>query len=212
MPIAVAIVEDDRRIRESVAGLILDTSGLRLVGAFASAEEGLHAIPGLRPDVVLLDINLPGMNGIDAVAKLRALVPDAAVLMLTVYEDADQIFRALQNGARGYLVKRTAPAKLLDAIQEVHAGGAPMSPQIARKVVQHFQQATAAQSELEKLTPREREVLGELARGSLYKEIADQLGISVETVRGYLSAIYAKLHVRSRTEAVVKFLGGRHAG
>lgn len=206
MPIQVAMVEDDRRIRESLAVLLGDAPGLSLVGAFVTAEEGLRELPRLKPDVVLLDINLPGLSGIEAVARLNRLLPAAAVLMLTVYEDADQIFRALQNGARGYLVKRTAPHKLLEAIVEAYEGGAPMSPQIARKVVQHFHRA-APDPGLEKLTPREQEVLEELARGRLYKEIADQLGIGVETVRSYLSSIYAKLHVHNRTEAVVKYLG-----
>ena len=207
MPINVAIVEDDRRIRESVAALIADAPGLRTVGAYATAEDGLAALKSQKPDVVLLDLNLPGMSGLEAVSVFRKVLPGTAVLILTVYEDAAQVFRALQNGACGYLVKRTAPQKLLEAIAEVHAGGAPMSPQIARKVVHYFQRPTPAATELDKLTPREREVLDELAKGSLYKEIADRLGIGVETVRGYLSSIYAKLHVRSLTEAVVKYLG-----
>jgi DNA-binding NarL/FixJ family response regulator len=207
MPIQVAIVEDDRRIRESLAVLLDGAAGLRFAGAFATAEDALRELPRLKPHVVLLDINLPGLSGIEAVARLGELVPDTAVLMLTVYEDADQIFRALQNGARGYLVKRTAPARLLEAIAEVHAGGAPMSPQIARKVVQHFHQRGPATAALESLTPREREVLEQLAQGRLYKEIADQLGIGTETVRSYLGSIYAKLHVHNRTEAVVKYLG-----
>jgi len=200
------MVEDDQRIRESLAALLGEAPGLRWAGAFATAEEGLRELPRLRPDVVLLDINLPGISGIEAVARLRELLPDTAVLMLTVYEDADPIFRALQNGARGYLLKRTTPAKLLEAIAEAHEGGAPMSPQIARKVVQYFHRAAPAPG-LEKLTPREQEVLEHLARGYLYKEIASHLGIGTETVRSYLSSIYAKLHVHNRTEAVVKYLG-----
>lgn len=207
MPIKVAIVEDDRRIRESLTVLLDGAVDLCLVGAFANAEDALQELPRLRPDVLMLDINLPGLSGIETVARLRHLLPETAVLMLTVYEDADQIFRALQSGARGYLVKRTAPSKLLEAIAEVHAGGAPMSPQIARKVVQHFHQRGPATAALENLTPREREVLEQLARGRLYKEIAEHLGIGTETVRSYLSSIYAKLHVHNRTEAVVKYLG-----
>lgn len=207
MPIRVAIIEDDRGIRDSLTDLVESAPHLRLAGAWASAEEGLRALPAARPDVLLLDINLPGQSGVDAAAAVRRLLPATAVLMLTVYEDADVIFRALRNGARGYLVKRTAPSRLIEAIAEVHAGGAPMSPQIARKVVQHFHNLGAAATELESLTPREREVLEELAKGSLYKEIAARLGIGVETVRSYLGAIYAKLHVHNRTEAVVKYLG-----
>ncbi|MBK9140096.1 MAG: response regulator transcription factor [Verrucomicrobia bacterium] len=206
-PIQVALVEDDRRLRESLAILLGGAPGLRLVGAFADAEQALATLPGLRPNVVLLDINLPGLSGVEAVDRLRILLPDTAVLMLTVYEDADQIFRALRNGARGYLLKRTAPARLLEAITEAHEGGAPMSPQIARKVVQHFHQLGPVVAEVDRLTPREREVLDELAKGSLYKEIASRLGIGVETVRTYLASIYRKLHVQNRTEAVVKYLG-----
>ncbi|HMO66532.1 MAG TPA: response regulator transcription factor [Verrucomicrobiota bacterium] len=207
MPVRVALIEDDPRLRGSLGELIAAAADLRLAGAWASAEEGLRELPAARPDVVLLDINLPGLSGVEAAARLRERLPGTALLMLTVYEDADAIFRALRNGARGYLLKRTTPEHLIEAIHEAHAGGAPMSPQIARKVVQHFHRLGQAHVDLDTLTPREREVLAELAKGSLYKEIAGRLGIGVETVRSYLSSIYAKLHVHNRTEAVVKYLG-----
>lgn len=207
MPTKVAIVEDDPRIRESLRELLNDSTGLRCVSAHGSAEDALRDLPGQAPDVVLMDINLPGMSGIEAVFRLREKVRDIPVLMLTVYEDADRVFEALKHGARGYLLKRTAPAKLIDAIHEARAGGAPMSPQIARKVVQHFHLLGPSPQAPDNLTPREQEILALLAQGRLYKEIADALGIGTETVRSHLSAIYRKLHVRSRTEAVVKHLG-----
>lgn len=181
--------------------------GLAWAGGWGSAEAALEGIGAARPDVVLLDIHLPGRSGVEFVEVVRQRLPGCVVLMLTAYEDAELIFGALQRGAQGYLLKRTAPAKLVEAILEAHAGGAPMSPQIARRVVQHFQRGGPVDPGLGLLTPREREVLEELAKGCLYKEIADRLGISVETVRGYLSAIYGKLQVRTRTEAVVRFLG-----
>ena len=206
-PISVGIVEDDERIRESLRMLLSGVTTLRCVGAWSSAEEALRDLPGLRPAVVLMDLNLPGMDGIEAVRRLRQVAPGTAVLMLTVYEDAERVFRALQAGATGYLVKRTAPHKLIAAIEEVQAGGAPLSPQVARLVVQHFHRQAPAAAATEKLSPREAEILAQLARGYLYKEIASQLGIGVETVRSHISSIYGKLQVHTRTEAVVKFLG-----
>ena len=206
MPIAVAIVEDDARIRESLAILLNGVEGFRCVGSHGSAEEALGAIPSEKPEVVLMDINLPNMSGIECVAKLKARLPAVQILMLTVYDDSERIFRALTEGASGYIVKRTAPDKLLEAIRDAHQGGSPMSPHIARKVVQYFHQLGPAKRETEALTDREREVLEHLAKGYLYKEIADALGIGVETVRRHLTNIYAKLHVHTRTEAAVKYL------
>ncbi len=206
MPIAVAIVEDDARIRESLSVLIQGVEGFRCVGSHGSAEEALRDLPTEKPDVVLMDINLPQMSGIDCVAKLKAKLPAVQILMLTVYDDSDLIFQALTEGASGYIIKRTAPDKLLEAIRDAHQGGSPMSPHIARKVVQYFQQRRPAKQETEDLTVREREVLSQLAQGYLYKEIADALGIGVETVRRHLSNIYNKLHVHTRTEATVKYL------
>jgi len=200
-------VEDDSRIRESLRELLDDAAGLRCASQHASAEEALRDLPGMAPDLVLMDINLPGMSGIEAVFRLREKMPGVPVLMLTVYEDAERVFEALKHGARGYLLKRTAPEKLIDAIHEALEGGAPMSPQIARKVVQHFHVLGPSSQAPENLTPREQEILSLLAQGRLYKEIAGALGIGTETVRSHLSSIYRKLHVRSRTEAVVKYLG-----
>jgi DNA-binding NarL/FixJ family response regulator len=153
-----------------------------------------------------MDINLPRMNGIECVARLKDQLPKTQVLMLTTYEESDLIFDSLRRGASGYLLKNMPPAELIQAIEQVHAGGAPMSMQIARKVVSHFQQIKKPQSEMEQLTKREHEILALLAKGYLYKEIADQLGITLSTVRAHLHTVYEKLHVQSRTEAVVKYL------
>jgi DNA-binding NarL/FixJ family response regulator len=207
-PIRVAIVEDDSQVRDSLRVLIHGAPGFCCVGTHPSAEKALLGLPDERPDVVLMDIGLPGMSGIQAVGCLKKLLPNVPVLMLTVYEDADRIFEALRGGASGYLLKRTAPAALLQAIVEIRDGGSPMSPTIARRVVRHFQDEGPSPRPPENLTPREQEILSLLAQGQLYKEIADRLDIGIETVRSHLSSIYAKLHVRSRTEAVVKFLGG----
>jgi DNA-binding NarL/FixJ family response regulator len=208
MPIAVAIVEDDERIRESLTVLIQGVEGFRCVGSHASAEEALRAVPAEKPDVVLMDINLPKMSGIECVGKLKAKLPKTQILMLTVYDDSDLVFKALTQGASGYIIKRTAPDRLMDAIRDAYQGGSPMSPHIARKVVQYFHQLGPGPHETESLTDREREVLEHLAKGYLYKEIADALGIGLETVRRHLSNIYGKLHVHTRTEAVVKLLQG----
>ncbi len=202
----VAIVEDDAGIRGDLEALLKISPGYRCVGACASAEEALVQIPHWRPEVVLMDINLPGMSGIECVARLKLKMPDLLVLMLTVYDDGESIFRALKAGASGYLVKRLASDKLLEAIQEVSAGGAPMSCQIARKVVQFFHHAGPSEEVSENLSPRELEILDLLVAGCFFKEIADRLGISGETVRTHVNHIYRKLHVRSRTEAVVKYL------
>lgn len=202
----VAIVEDDAGIRDNLVALLNGSPGYRCVGACGSAEESLAQIPHWRPDVVLMDINLPKMSGIECVARLKARLPELLVLMLTVYEDGDSIFRALKAGASGYLIKRVATDKLLEAIDDVCTGGSPMSCQIARKVVQYFHQAGPSDEVSENLSPRETEILELLVAGCFFKEIADRLGISGETVRTHVNHIYRKLHVRSRTEAVVKYL------
>ncbi len=207
MRIKVAIVEDSRGTRESLTELLGRAPTLRCVGAYANGEEALRDIPGEPPDVVLMDINLPGMSGIECVGRLRDRLPKTQVLMLTTYEETDLIFDSLRNGASGYLLKNMPPAELIQAVEQVHAGGAPMSMQIARKVVNHFQQIKKPTSDVEKLTKREQEILSLLAKGYLYKEIADQLSITLSTVRAHLHTIYEKLHVQSRTQAVVKFLG-----
>ena len=207
MRIKVSIVEDNRGTRESLSELLGRAPALRCVGAHPTGEEALQRIPAEEPDVVLMDINLPGMSGIECVSLLKQQMPKMQVLMLTTYEESDLIFDSLRRGASGYLLKNLPPTELIQAVEQVHAGGAPMSMQIARKVVNHFQQIRHPMSEVEQLTKREQEILALLAKGFLYKEIADQLGITLSTVRAHLHAIYEKLHVQSRTEAVVKFLG-----
>lgn len=206
MPRTVAIVEDDAGIRENLVALLNGSAAYQCVAACASGEDALARVPAAKPDVVLMDINLPRMSGIECVARLKARMPDLLVLMLTVYEDGDSIFRALKAGASGYLIKRLATDKLLEAIEDVCTGGAPMSCQIARKVVQFFHQAGPSDEVSENLSPRETEILELLVAGCFFKEIADQLGIGGETVRTHVNHIYRKLHVRSRTEAVVKYL------
>jgi DNA-binding NarL/FixJ family response regulator len=208
LPIKVALVEDDEGIRAGLAALIHRTTALRLAGDYPDAETALREIPSRPPDVVLMDINLPGINGIECVRQLKVEVPAVQVLMLTVYEDSDSLFNSLKAGASGYLLKRTASAKLLDAIRDVYAGGSPMTPQLARRVVQLFSQPPGTDSPVARLTAGEKEFLQQLATGYAYKEIADRMGISIETVRSYVRAVYDKLHVHSRTEAVVKYLRG----
>ena len=174
--------------------------------AYANGEEALAKMPLDPPDVVLMDINLPGMNGIKCTAELKGKLPKLQILMLTTYDEGDLIFDSLRAGASGYLLKNMKPAELVEAVELVQAGGSPMSMHIARKVVSHFQQIKKPSSEMESLSKREREILALLAQGFMYKEIADQLHISMSTVRAHLHAVYEKLHVQSRTQAVVKFL------
>ncbi|HUC84109.1 MAG TPA: response regulator transcription factor [Candidatus Acidoferrales bacterium] len=207
MSIDVAIVEDDVPAREIIAGWIRGADGFKLVGEYTDAETAIADLPQRKPSVVLFDINLPGMNGIECVRKLKPRLPETQFLMVTVYEDANHIFDALAVGASGYLLKQTRRSELLAALRDVHAGGSPMSSQIARKVVQSFRRdgAGSTYGEAAELSPREREVLELLARGYLYKEIAEQLKISVQTVNTYIRRVYEKLHVRSRAQAVAKF-------
>lgn len=204
--INVAVIEDDLGIRETLARLLEVSEGVRCVGTFATGEAALRELPATNPDVVLVDINLPGISGIDVVAALKIKHPELLFLVLTVYEDSSKIFQALAAGANGYLLKRVAPARLLEAIREVHEGGAPMSSSIARQVVKSFHRMGTAQQEDGNLSPRETQILELLTDGFLYKEIAEQLGIGLETVRTHIRRIYDKLHVRTRTEAVVKHL------
>lgn len=207
MSITVSIVEDDSETRESLVELISGTPGLRCLGSYPTGEAALRAIPGEKPDVALVDINLPGMNGIECVAKLKAQLPSLQVLMLTTYEDSDLIFNSLRSGAKGYLLKNMPPQELVQAVTQVHAGGAPMPMQIARKVVDYFSRIEHAASEVDQLTSREQEILALLAKGALYKEIGDALNISISTVRTHVQHIYEKLHVQSRMEAAKKFFG-----
>jgi DNA-binding NarL/FixJ family response regulator len=205
MPIAVSIVEDDAQARKILANWVSRASGFRLLSDCGDAETALETLPGKAPNVVLMDINLPGMSGVEAVRKLKPLLPDTQFVMLTVYEDADHIYNALVAGATGYLLKQTRREDLLSALEEVHRGGSPMTSNIARKVVQSFRQAHPEAAESERLSPREHEVLDLLARGYLYKEIAERLNISVPTVNTYVRRMYEKLHVRSRAQAVAKY-------
>jgi DNA-binding NarL/FixJ family response regulator len=204
--VTVSIVDDAADMREHIAGYLAAAGNIRCVSTCASAEEALKRLPQDKPDVILMDINLGEMDGIECVRRLTALMPQAQVLMLTVFEDTDQIFRALAAGASGYLLKRMPPKQLLAAIEDVCAGGSPMSAPIARKVVQSFKTTPARGDESADLSPREHSVLDGLAEGLAYKQIADQLGVSIHTVRNYIRRIYEKLHVRTRTEAVAKFL------
>ncbi|MGE7775392.1 MULTISPECIES: response regulator transcription factor [Chitinophaga] len=203
--ISVAIVEDNHDIRQAMELLINGSEGYACIGAFNNAENALEKIPQLLPNVVLMDFNLPGMNGIECIARLKGEFPDMQFMMLTVYEDDDKIFMALEAGASGYILKKTSPGELLDAIRDLHEGGSPMSSQIARRVVAYFQKQAKPNPALEALTSREKEILDQLSKGFLYKEIAGNLFISIETVRRHVHNIYEKLHVRSRTDAVNKY-------
>lgn len=200
----VIVVEDDRGLREQLVKILNSAPGIRCASACASAEEALQLIPERRPDVVLMDIRLPGMSGIECVAELKRGLPALQVIMLTVYEDTERIFRALKAGASGYLVKSSPPEKLVEAIIDVSRGGAPMSSHIARKVVQHFHLVGPSQAGQEDLSPQEHEVLELLASGYIYKEIGDKLDIGIETVRTHVKNICHKMHVRSRLEAVAR--------
>jgi DNA-binding NarL/FixJ family response regulator len=206
MNITVSIVDDDPEVRDSIAQFLKTSSGFRCLGHYGSAGQAMAGISAERPDVVLMDINMPGVGGIECTRQLKAALPDLHILMLTVYEDTDRIFRALAAGASGYLLKRVAPRKLLEAIREVHSGGSPMSGPIARKVVQFFQQGVPLKHENEVLSGRERQVLQFLAQGYAYKQIGDELGVSMDTTRTYIRRIYEKMHVHSRTEAVVRYM------
>jgi len=206
MSISVSIVEDNEQLRATLARVIGRAEGFRCLGQYGSAEAALEGLPKERPDAVLMDINLPGMNGVECVRRLKQVAPGLQVVMLTVYEDTENIFKALAAGASGYLLKRTKSAELLEALREVHRGGSPMTTHIARKVTQSFQRAGPSPQPTENLSQREQEVLDCLSNGFLYKEIAEKLGISYETVHTYIRRIYEKLQVRTRTEAVAKFL------
>lgn len=210
--VAVSIVEDDRLTRDTLAALIARQRDLRFVAAYADAAAAVAGISAHRPDVVVMDMNLSagrtaGIDGADAVAAVKAVHPTVQVLMLTIYDEPDRIFESLRAGASGYILKRTPPEKILEAIREVHAGGAPMSMHIARRVVESFSAGSRSAGMLDGLTTREREIVSLLAQGATDKQIAKTLGISSSTVRGHLHLIYGKLHVETRTQAVLKYLG-----
>ena len=210
MPIKVAIVDDDDGVRTKLVHAIARFDGCTCVGQFSSGEDALARLPASSPDVVPMDINLPGMNGIECVRQLKLAHPGIEFIMLTVYEDTESVFNALAAGASGYLLKLVPRPELLEAIQRVHAGGSPMTSHIARKVVQSFRQPAPMGAETTKLSPREQEVLEYLAKGFLYKEISRALDISYDTVHNHIRHIYEKLHVRSRTQAVTKYLDSVH--
>jgi DNA-binding NarL/FixJ family response regulator len=205
--ITVSLVDDEKELRHSITTFVNGAPGFRCVSSYGAGEAALKGLPHDNPQVVLMDINLGGMTGIECVRRLKAVVPAMQILMLTVYEDTDQIFKALTAGASGYLLKRSSPTRLLQAIRDVASGGSPMSSSIARKVVASFQQSKqTGEKQHAHLSPREEMVLDCLAKGLTYKQIADQLEISIDTIRTYLRRIYEKLHVQSRTEAVAKYL------
>jgi len=205
MNITLCIVEDDRKTRETLTIVLGNAAGVKVVAAYSSAEAALVGVPQEKPEMVLMDINLPGMSGVECVTRLKSKIPGLRVLMLTTYEDSHLIFNSLRAGASGYILKNKSPAELLSAIHQVHEGGAPMSMRIARKVVTFFNQLPAPAPESEQLSEREAQVLAALAKGQLYKEIAAHLAISENTVRTYVKRIYEKLHVQTRTEAVAKY-------
>ena len=202
--IKVAVVEDDSDVCHGLAMLIDSAPGFICVATCPSAEEALVGLPERQPDVVLMDIGLPGMSGIECIRKLKHLLPGAQIMMLTVFDDHDRIFESLKAGAAGYLIKKTAPEHLVRSIRDLHAGGSPMSSQIARRVVEEFQRPPQRSDAAAQLTTREQEVLAKLAQGFLYKEIASAIGVSLETVRTHVRNIYSKLEVRSKIEAVNK--------
>ena len=204
----VIVVEDDANLRKTMITFINRSPGFCCAGTFADGETALAGIPALKPDVVLMDIGLPGMSGIECVSALKAIMPVTPIIMLTVYDEGDYLFDSLKAGASGYLLKRAIGDKLLEAMHEACAGGLPLTRHMAAKVGQYFQKFGKSQNEVNTLTPREQEVLQLLADGFRYKEIAGIMGISLDTVREHARRIYTKLHVSSRTEAVVKFLGG----
>lgn len=208
--IRVSIVEDDDRIRDLFIELLEDTEGFRCVGAYENAELALKDIPIKEPDLVLMDINLPGINGIECVRTLKANSLKSEIIMLTVYEDINRIFDSLEAGAIGYLIKSSTDDEIIDAMKTAFRGGAPMSAQIARKVVQSFRKKHDSESEMEQLTQREYEILTHLSEGLMYKEIAAKLFVSLDTIKTHIKNIYQKIHVRTRTEAVVKYYESVH--
>ena len=205
MKIRVSIVEDNHHLRGSLAKLIDLAGGFECASSHATAELALAELPRIKPDVILMDIHLPGKNGVDCVRELKPLLPHTQIVMFTIYENTDLIFKALAAGASGYLLKQTPPEELLAALRDVCNGGSPMTSHIARKVVASFRKSGNVSRELEQLTPREQQVLDHLAKGFLYKEIAEAMTISFDTVHSHIRKIYEKLHVRTRTEAVNKF-------
>jgi len=207
MSISISIVEDLVEVREGLSQFISLNSEFKVVGAFRTAEEAVAEIPRLKPNIVVMDINLPGMNGIECIRQLKEKTPGTQFMMFTVYENDEKVFEALKAGASGYLLKNTGLVQMISSLKELHEGGSPMSANIARKLVSLFHQEAKVKSQIESLSPRENEVLVLLSDGLLYKEIADQLSISIATVRQHIHKIYDKLHVENRTEALNKAYG-----
>jgi DNA-binding NarL/FixJ family response regulator len=205
--ISVSIVEDMADVRQKVKHLIEDSEEFICLSTYSNAESALEELPKLKPDIVLMDINLPGMSGTECIKKVKEKSPKIQFMMFTIYEDSEQVYEALAAGASGYLLKKTPPEKILEALKELYEGGAPMSTHIARKVVSFFQKENKAAGEMTQLSNREKEVLALLSKGFLYKEISDQLFISTGTVRQHIHHIYEKLHVQNRMEAINKFYG-----
>ena len=205
-PQRVAVIEDDVEVCRLLAGVVKKTEGCQLIGAYHDAESAIDALPGLRPDVVVTDINLPGMDGVACIRQLAAHLPDTRFLVLTVYQDADRIFSAFEAGATGYLLKPVGESELAAAIGAVASGGAPMTADIALKVVMSFRKKDPPGQEDFELAPREKEVLDLLAQGYLYKEIAERVSISFHTVNHCVERIFKKLQVRSRSEAILKYM------
>ena len=203
--IKVGIVEDNKTLREGFETLINRTPEMQCICACGTVGDAVKQIPPAKPDVVLMDIQLPDGTGIDCTARIKEQLPDVQIIVVTVYADSDWIFQALQAGASGYLLKRATPARIIEAIREAQEGGVPMTPEIARKVIGQFQAPIKAAAEVESLTPRETEVLQFIMHGLANKEIADRMSISVNSVKWHLRHIYEKLHVRSRVEAVLKY-------
>lgn len=205
--ITVAIVEDNAGMRRTIEMVLKRAPDIRWVGSFPDGEQALRELPSLKPRIVLMDINLPGIDGVQCVARLTQELPEVQVIMLTVYDDTEAIFNSLAAGAGGYLLKPVRSAQLMDAIKEIAAGGAPMSSNIARRVVQAFKKPAATIDDMNRLAPREREVLDLLAQGLMQKEIAEKIGVGYWTVQTYIARIYQKLHVHSRAQAVARYHG-----
>jgi len=205
--VRIAIVEDDKTVRDGLQMLLDGSQGFSIVGTYSNGEDAIDSLAEKNPDVVLMDINLPGINGIEVISTLKDSEHSMLFIMLTVFEDTEAIFTSLSAGASGYLLKNTSPSRLIESIREVHTGGSPMSSEIARKVVESFKQSPQQPTEdTFGLTTREEEVLSYLAKGFLYKEIAELMFISIDTVRSHIRHIYDKLHVKTRTEAILKYL------
>ncbi|HTQ32161.1 MAG TPA: response regulator transcription factor [Opitutaceae bacterium] len=207
MPDTIAIVEDNAELREMLGRIVKKKAGFELLGSFPDGAAALAQLPALSPDIVIMDIQLPGMSGIECTRLLKAKLPSTQILILTVFDDSELVFKALAAGASGYLLKRSSRSEIIGAIEQVRDGGAPMTGDIARKVVESFRRPSSVKpAATEQLTPSEEQVLSLLAKGYATKEIADRLSVSLHTVRFHFKNIYSKLHVRSRTEALLKYL------